>query len=108
MSRPNKYNTEAERLEARREQHKRYNKKRKVSKDNSKTPNDSHKVSNDNNDNNCYGPNDNNDNNYNVKDTKEYKELRAKYKALLHESEITNEYCKELEEQLAEAKEMGY
>ena len=94
MARPLKYKTEAERSEARREQHKKYNKKR-----------------NDKNDNNSNSYNDRNDKNYKLLyelQKIEYRELEDKYKALLYESEITNDYCRELEDKLKEAKEMGY
>ena len=98
MPRPKKYKTEAERLEARREQTRDRVKKHRVKrykKDVTEnhihvTQNVTHNFTN---------------SKYSDKD---YEELETKYKALLHESEITNEYCKELEEQLAEAKEMGY
>ena len=98
MARPQKYKTEAERLQARREQFRKANKNR-----------------NNNNNNNSVSNNNKNNNNYS-KNYKllyellkiEQKELETKYKALLYENRVTNEYCKELEEQLNEAKEMGY
>jgi hypothetical protein len=98
MPRPKKYNTEAERLEAVRAQSRERMRKHRVMRNKKDvtenhihvTQNVTHNFTN---------------NKYSDKD---YEELETKYKALLHEVEITNEYCKELEEQLAEAKEMGY
>ena len=82
MSRPRKYKTEAERLQARREQHKKYNSKRS-------------NKSNDNNDNNCYEPNDKNDSNSN----KNYKLL---YELLKVEHEELKEHNKANEELIEE------
>ena len=95
MARPQKYKTEAERLQARKEQHKKYNSKRS-------------NKSNDNNDNNCYKPNDKNDSNSNKNYKLLYELLKIEHEQLKEENRVTNEYCKELEEQLNEAKEMGY
>ena len=94
MSRPRKYKTEAERLEAVRAQNRERQRRHRVKRDKiDVTGNHIHVTQNV---------------THNVEDTKEYKELEAKYKALLYELEVTNEYCTELEDKLTEAKEMGY
>ena len=102
MSRPRKYKTEAERLEAVRAQNRERQRRHRVKRDKiDVTGNHIHVTQNV-----THNYNDNNDNN--VEDSKKYKELEAKYKALLYELEVTNEYCTELEDKLTEAKEMGY
>ena len=83
MARPQKYKTEAERLQARREQFRKANKNR----------------NNNNNKN-----NNNSDKNYKLL----YELLKIEHEQLKEENRVTNEYCKELEEQLNESKEMGY
>lgn len=101
MPRPKKYNTDVERLEARREQHKNYNKKRS-------------KKSNDNNDNNVNvvvnvvnHNNDNNDNNY--KQWKEkYETLLVEHKQLQYENSVNCEYIDELQDKLDTLQAQGY
>jgi hypothetical protein len=98
MPRPQKYKTEAERLQARREQHRIYNSKRS-------------KKSNDNNDNNVNITlnihNDNNDNNY--KELKEkYETLQTLYEQLKYENSINCEYIEELQDKLDSLQDQGY
>jgi len=102
MSRPRKYKTEAERLEAVRAQNRERQRRHRVKRDKiDVTGNHIHVTQN-------VTHNVTQNVTHNVEDTKEYKELEAKYKALLYELEVTNEYCTELEDKLTEAKEMGY
>ena len=115
MSRPRKYKTEAERLQARREQtRKAVNKHRKGVSNNVSTnsmveSNVSNNVSyNNNNNNNSVSNNNNNNNNSNKNYKLLYELLKREHEQLIEENRVTNEYCKELEEQLNEAKEMGY
>ena len=48
--------------------------------------------------------NNNSDKNYKLL----YELLKIEHEQLKEENRVTNEYCKELEERLNEAKEMGY
>ncbi len=98
MPRPKKYNTEAERVEAVRAQSRERMRKHRV-KRNKKDVTQNHIVVTQNVTHNFTN------NKYSDKD---YEELETKYKALLYELEVTNEYCSELEDKLTEAKEMGY
>ncbi len=92
MPRPRKYKSEAERAEARKAKYKKYNSKRSNKSGNHYNPIQVKVV---------------NHLNCNDSDSK-LAELQKKYDALVYELEVTNEYCAELEDKLAEAKEMGY
>ena len=103
MSRPVKYKTEAERSEAVKVQNRERQRRHRVKRDKKDVTENNIDVT--------QNITQNSSKNYKLLYEllkREYKELEDKYKALLYESEITNEYCRELEEQLNEAKDMGY
>ena len=98
MPRPQKYKTDAERVEAVRAQSRERMRKHRVKRNNKTVTQNPVNVTV----NVTQNSNDNNDNNSKLVD------LQKKYDELLYELEVTNEYCTELEGKLAEAKEMGY
>lgn len=98
MPRPQKYKTEAERLQARLQQYKDYNKKRSKTSNHSNHKNSNIVV-------NVVNHNNSNENNE-WKD--KYETLQTLYEQLKYENSINCEYIEELQDKLDSLQDQGY